>query len=96
MLFVYLGTSLLCILVYSLDKSAAALGRWRVSESALLLLGLAGGWPGAILAQRLLHHKTKKRSFQAAFAGSVIVNIIAFVLLSSPLVAALEYLRAPV
>ena len=95
-LFVYLGTSLLCILVYSLDKSAAALGRWRVSESALLLLGLAGGWPGAILAQRLLHHKTKKRSFQAAFAGSVIVNIIAFVLLSSPLVAALESLSAPV
>lgn len=86
-LFVYLGTSLLCILIYTLDKSAAALGRWRVSESALLLLGLAGGWPGAILAQQLLHHKTKKRSFQSAFAGSVVVNILAFVVLSSPFVA---------
>jgi uncharacterized membrane protein YsdA (DUF1294 family) len=88
-LFVYLGTSLLCILIYSVDKSAAALGRWRVSESALLLLGLAGGWPGAILAQRLLHHKTKKRSFQSAFAGSIVVNILAFVILSSPFVASL-------
>ncbi|MDQ1546886.1 MAG: hypothetical protein QOH69_1790 [Actinomycetota bacterium] len=83
-LIVYLGTSLLCILIYSADKSAAAEGRWRVSESALLLLGLAGGWPGAIIAQRLLHHKTKKRSFQAAFAGSVVVNILAFVILTSP------------
>jgi uncharacterized membrane protein YsdA (DUF1294 family)/cold shock CspA family protein len=94
-LFIYLGTSLLCILIYSLDKSAAALGRWRVSESALLLLGLAGGWPGAIIAQRLLHHKTRKRSFQSAFAGSVVVNIIAFVVLTSPLIAKLEGLSPP-
>ena len=86
-LFVYLCTSLICILIYSADKSAAAQGRWRVSESALLLLGLAGGWPGAILAQRLLQHKTKKRSFQSAFAGSVVVNILAFVILSSPFLA---------
>jgi uncharacterized membrane protein YsdA (DUF1294 family)/cold shock CspA family protein len=91
-LVVYLGTSALCLLIYSVDKSAAALGRWRVSESALLLLGLAGGWPGAIIAQRLLHHKTKKRSFQAAFAGSVVVNIAAFVLLTSPLLGRLEAL----
>jgi len=90
-LLVYLVTSLLCILIYSVDKSAAALGRWRVSESALLLLGLAGGWPGAILAQRLLHHKTKKRSFQSAFAGSVVVNILAFVILSSPFIASLSH-----
>jgi uncharacterized membrane protein YsdA (DUF1294 family)/cold shock CspA family protein len=91
-LFVYLGTSLLCILIYWADKSAAALGRWRVSESALLLLGLAGGWPGAIIAQRLLHHKTRKRSFQAAFAGSVVVNILAFVILTSPFSAWLSRL----
>jgi uncharacterized membrane protein YsdA (DUF1294 family)/cold shock CspA family protein len=91
-LFVYLGTSLLCILIYTADKSAAALGRWRVSESALLLLGLAGGWPGAIVAQQLLRHKVKKRSFQAAFAGSVVVNILAFVFLTSPLLAKLEAL----
>jgi uncharacterized membrane protein YsdA (DUF1294 family)/cold shock CspA family protein len=95
-LFLYLGTSLLCILIYWLDKFAAAQGSWRVSESALLLLGLAGGWPGALIAQRLLHHKTRKRSFQSAFAGSVVVNIIAFVVLTSPLIARLEALSAPV
>jgi uncharacterized membrane protein YsdA (DUF1294 family)/cold shock CspA family protein len=94
-LFVYLGTSLVCILIYSVDKSAAALGRWRVSESALLLLGLFGGWPGAIIAQQLLHHKTKKRSFQSAFAGSIVVNILAFAVLTSPLIARLEGTTPP-
>jgi uncharacterized membrane protein YsdA (DUF1294 family)/cold shock CspA family protein len=86
---VYVGTSVLCVLIYWADKAAAAQGGWRVSESALLLLGLAGGWPGAIVAQRLFHHKTKKRSFQAAFAGSVVVNVAAFVVLSSPLLGSL-------
>lgn len=86
---IYIGTSLICVAIYAADKSAAATGRWRVSESALLLLGLAGGWPGAIFAQRLLHHKTRKRSFQAAFAGSVIVNILVFVILTSPFIGTL-------
>jgi uncharacterized membrane protein YsdA (DUF1294 family) len=26
-----------------------------------------GGWPGALLAQRLFHHKTLKMSFQLVF-----------------------------
>ncbi len=85
----YVGASLVGFLIYAADKSAAVQGRWRVSESALLLLGLAGGWPGAIIAQRVLHHKTKKRSFQAAFAGSIVVNVAAFVLLASPLLGGL-------
>ena len=90
MLIVYLGTSLLCFIIYAIDKSAAAQGKWRVSESALLLLGLFGGWPGAIIAQQVLRHKTKKRSFQAAFAGSVVVNVIAFVLVAAPLLQLLS------
>jgi uncharacterized membrane protein YsdA (DUF1294 family)/cold shock CspA family protein len=88
-LVLYVGASLLCFIIYAIDKSAAAEGRWRVSESALLLLGLAGGWPGAIVAQQVLRHKTKKRSFQAAFAGSVVVNVLAFVVLTSPLLSGL-------
>jgi uncharacterized membrane protein YsdA (DUF1294 family)/cold shock CspA family protein len=80
----YIGTSVTCFVIYALDKSAALAGKWRVSESALLLLGLAGGWPGAIIAQQILRHKTKKRSFQAAFAGSIVVNVLLFVLLISP------------
>ena len=94
-LLIYVGTSLICVLIYWADKSAAAQGGWRVSESALLLLGLAGGWPGAIIAQRLFHHKTRKRSFQAAFAGSIVANILAFVFLTSPLLGSLTNFTSP-
>ncbi|MEO6031651.1 MAG: cold shock and DUF1294 domain-containing protein [Burkholderiaceae bacterium] len=85
----YLVASLTCFLAYALDKSAARAGRWRTSEEALLLLGLAGGWPGAILAQQLLRHKSSKPSFRKAFWGTVALNIAAFVTLCSPWFASL-------
>ncbi len=80
----YTGTSILTFLVYADDKSAAASGRWRTPEGSLLALGLVGGWPGAVIAQRMLRHKTRKMSFQLAFWGTVALNITAFVAFSSP------------
>ncbi|MFZ5493406.1 MAG: DUF1294 domain-containing protein [Pseudomonadota bacterium] len=53
-------------------------GAWRTPESTLHLLGLAGGWPGALLAQQLLRHKSSKPSFVAMFWVTVIANIAAF------------------
>ena len=79
----YLGSSVASFIVYAADKSAAAAGRWRTSESTLLAFGLIGGWPGAVIAQRILHHKSRKRSFQMAFWGTVGLNVIAFVVFSS-------------
>ncbi len=81
---VYLGCSLLCCVVYAVDKSAAQAGRWRIPENTLLLLGLAGGWPGAVVAQQLLRHKTTKASFRIAFWFSVVLNVAGFVALASP------------
>ena len=69
--------SILTFLVYWYDKSAARNGQWRTKESSLLFLGLAGGWPGAVIAQRLLRHKSGKRTFQVAFWGTVVMNSIA-------------------
>lgn len=69
--------SILTFLVYWHDKSAAQSGQWRTQESSLLFLGLAGGWPGAVVAQRLLRHKSGKRTFQVAFWGTVVMNSIA-------------------
>jgi uncharacterized membrane protein YsdA (DUF1294 family)/cold shock CspA family protein len=71
------GVNALTALVYALDKSAARRGRRRMPERTLLLLGLLGGWPGALAAQQLLRHKTSKRSFQLAFWGTVAVNVAA-------------------
>ena len=38
--------------------------------------GLACGWPGAVVAQRVLRHKSRKRSFQVAFWGTVVMNAV--------------------
>jgi len=84
---VYLAASLVCFLAYAIDKSAATAGRWRTPESTLLLLGLACGWPGAILAQQLLRHKSNKAAFRSAFWVTVVINVGAFVLWFSPLLA---------
>ena len=84
----YLALSAAAVIAYAIDKSAARSGAWRSSEQSLLLLGLAGGWPGAIVAQQLLRHKTRKASFQLAFWGTVFLNVAGFVVIHSPLAAA--------
>lgn len=76
----YALLSILCLLAYAFDKSAAVAGCWRSSEQSLLLLGLAGGWPGGLVAQQLLRHKSSKASFRRAFWGTVVLNVAAFVL----------------
>jgi uncharacterized membrane protein YsdA (DUF1294 family)/cold shock CspA family protein len=86
---VYVVTSVLSFFVYAVDKRAATAGRWRISESSLLALGIIGGWPGAIVGQQVYRHKTRKASFRSAFWGTVALNAVAFVafsaLLSAPL-----------
>lgn len=79
---VYLVASAICFAMYAIDKSAAVTGRWRVSEQNLIVLGLVGGWPDALLAQQLLRHKSSKATFRAAFWASVAVNVVAFVAIS--------------
>jgi uncharacterized membrane protein YsdA (DUF1294 family) len=74
---IYVGISGLTFIVYAVDKSAARNKRWRIEESTLHMLGLAGGWPGAIAAQKILRHKSKKQAFQAAFWFTVAVNCAA-------------------
>ncbi|MEC9164403.1 MAG: DUF1294 domain-containing protein [Pseudomonadota bacterium] len=50
---VYGAVSLLTILFYGIDKSAAKKEKRRVSEAKLHILSLLGGWPGALLAQQM-------------------------------------------
>jgi uncharacterized membrane protein YsdA (DUF1294 family)/cold shock CspA family protein len=80
----YLMLSVMCFALYAADKSAATAGSRRTQERTLLAIGLFGGWPGGVVAQQLLRHKSIKSSFRAAFWGTVIVNVVAFVALSSP------------
>ncbi len=59
--------SLLSYAVYAADKRAAQQNRRRVPERTLHLLALLGGWPGALLAQQHLRHKTAKPRFLIVF-----------------------------
>jgi uncharacterized membrane protein YsdA (DUF1294 family) len=70
----YSSASVAAFVAYALDKSAAKNDRWRISERTLHLFGLLGGWPGALVAQKLLRHKTGKRSFQLVFRVTVVLN----------------------
>jgi uncharacterized membrane protein YsdA (DUF1294 family)/cold shock CspA family protein len=78
----YLALSVLTFAIYYVDKRAAQRGGWRTPENTLLLVGLIGGWPGAVVAQQLLRHKTKKLSFRTRFWVSVGLNVLVFVLLA--------------
>jgi uncharacterized membrane protein YsdA (DUF1294 family)/cold shock CspA family protein len=78
-LLAYIGLSLTAFLAYAFDKSAAVSGRWRTAEQTLHLFSLAGGWPGALVAQQLLRHKTSKQSFVYAFWFTALLNVGTFV-----------------
>jgi len=71
---IYFVASGAAFVAYALDKSAARNGRWRTPESTLHMFALIGGWPGALAAQRLLRHKSRKKSFQLIFLITVALN----------------------
>lgn len=71
---VYLIASLVTFSIYAWDKAAAQNNRRRTPESHLHLLALACGWPGALLAQQVLRHKSRKQPFRAIFWVTAAVN----------------------
>lgn len=82
---IYVGASLITFLVYAADKRAARSYGQRVSENTLLFLGFIGGWPGAIIAQQTLRHKTMKQPFRRRHWSTVVWNVAIFMFLVSPL-----------
>lgn len=51
---------------FAFDKQAAERRQWRVPERRLLMLATLGGTPGAIAAQQILRHKTRKEPFRTS------------------------------
>ena len=50
-------------LAFAADKARAAMGRFRIRETALLSLALAGGALGALAAMHLCRHKIRTPRF---------------------------------
>jgi uncharacterized membrane protein YsdA (DUF1294 family)/cold shock CspA family protein len=82
--YIYVVASLLTFIIYAVDKSAAQRGAWRTKESTLHLLAIVGGWPGALIAQQKLRHKSQKQPFRSIFWITVLLNCGAFVWLFTP------------
>ena len=97
-LLIYVSLSLLTFVLYWHDKHAAENGNRRTPENTLQSLSLIGGWPGGLFAQRILHHKSSKKSFQSTYWLMVVLNITGLFLLASPLpikylTGMIEYLK---
>ncbi len=70
----YGGVSLIAFFLYWSDKRKAQADRWRTPENILHAVELAGGWPGALIAQQVFRHKTRKFSYHVLFWVIVLLH----------------------
>ena len=54
----------IAFVMYGVDKYKSVHHKWRIPESTLLLLALAGGSIGAMLGMQVFRHKTKHLKFK--------------------------------
>ncbi|MCQ2043895.1 Uncharacterized membrane protein YsdA, DUF1294 family [Stutzerimonas kunmingensis] len=71
---IYAVASLLTFVLYWRDKHSALKDRWRTPETTLHFFELVGGWPGALVAQQVFRHKTRKLNYQLAFWLIVVLH----------------------
>lgn len=72
-----IGINAAAVLLYGYDKRQATVGGGRVPEVILHLAALAAGSPGALLAQILFRHKTRKFKFRLVFVGIIALQCLA-------------------
>ncbi|MFJ3486948.1 DUF1294 domain-containing protein [Pseudomonas sp. NPDC090202] len=60
--------------LYGWDKQQARNEGRRTPEKVLHGAELLGGWPGALLAQQVFRHKTRKLSYQLVFWAIVLLH----------------------
>jgi uncharacterized membrane protein YsdA (DUF1294 family) len=70
----YAAASVAAAVAYRLDKSAAERNAWRTSERMLHVIAVLGGWPGALVAQEVFRHKSRKLSFRFVLWTTVALN----------------------
>ncbi len=81
------AVNLATFLVFAFDKRQARTGGRRIPERTLLIMAAIGGSPGALAAQQILRHKTRKQPFGARLASIVAVQAVGLALILSRLQA---------
>lgn len=71
------GINIVTLLAYGYDKRRAVGGRGRVPEVVLHVAALIGGTGGALMAQGLFRHKTRKPEFRLIFVAIVVLQLLA-------------------
>ncbi|WP_275401833.1 DUF1294 domain-containing protein [Sphingorhabdus pulchriflava] len=64
-----IGINFVTFAAFGIDKMKAEAGRWRIAESTLLMIALAGGSPGAYAGRAIFRHKTRKQPFSVQLHG---------------------------
>ena len=73
----FLIINLVAFATYGLDKLSAIRGGWRVRETVLIGMAMAGGSVGGILAMQLFHHKTRKPLFAIGLPLILVIQVAA-------------------
>ncbi|MBO9630940.1 MAG: DUF1294 domain-containing protein [Shinella sp.] len=76
LLIIFLLLNVVTFCLFWWDKDAARNGGWRVSEASLLQFAFFGGSLGAVAAQRLLRHKTRKEPFRTYLMAILILHTV--------------------
>lgn len=67
--------SLTSVVVTVLDKLKAKFSKWRIRESALLILSVLGGSVAMLITMLLIRHKTRKPRFMLGIPIIIILQL---------------------
>lgn len=67
--------SLVSFILFFIDKRRSETKGWRIKEYHLHVVELLGGWPGALLGQKFIRHKTKKTSYKIVLWLIILVHV---------------------
>lgn len=81
----YLCLNLITFGVFGVDKLLARFNRNRISEKTLLSFVIAGGSVGAVFAQKIFRHKTRKFRYRVWIILSIQFVIFELLWYFSPL-----------
>ena len=82
-LIIYLVTiNVATFFVYGIDKWKAKRSKWRITETALLLLAVLGGSIGAWMGMRVWHHKTLHKKFRYGIPLIIIAQVVLALIVS--------------